>query len=148
MNLEHEILRAETRRHFFGRCGLGLGTIALNVLLRRDASGRDPATDDPLASQASRRSGRAQHVIYLHMAGSPSQLDLFDDKPALRKFSGKPCPEEYLKGKRFAFISGVPNMLGSPFAFARHGRSGSELSQLWSHLPGVIDEFAVVKSMH
>ena len=155
MNLEHELVRAINRRYFFGRCGagLGLGAIALASLLRDDARGSDinatakSEPESPLAPRKPPLPVRAKHVIYLHMAGSPSQLDLFDDKPALRKYNGKPCPQELLKGKRFAFITGVPNMLGSPFRFARHGHAGTELSQLWTHLPGVVDDFAVVKSM-
>ena len=157
MNLEHELVRAINRRYFFGRCGagLGLGAIALASLLGKEAhcaesSGGEPAGTEPASAMAARKvfiPARAKHVIYLHMAGSPSQLDLFDDKPALRKYSGKPCPAELLKGKRFAFITGVPNMLGSPFSFARHGQAGIELSNLWTHLPRVIDDFAVVKSV-
>src|SRR3954447_20803094 len=129
MNLEHELVRAINRRHFFGRtgAGLGLGAIALASLLQDEAKGRGPDAriqpdpDNPLAPRKPPLPARAKHVIYLHMAGSPSQLDLFDDKPALRKYNGKPCPNDLLKGKRFAFIKGVPNMLGSPFKFARHG---------------------------
>src|SRR5262249_33388052 len=155
MNLEHELVRALSRRHFFGRtgAGLGLGAIALASLLQDEARGRAAdipgrsEPEDPLAPKKTPLPARARHVIYLHMAGSPSQLDLFDDKPALRKFNGKPCPQELLKGKRFAFITGVPNMPGSPFRFAKLGQSGIELSQLWSHLPDVIDDFAVVKTV-
>ncbi|MFO0910755.1 MAG: DUF1501 domain-containing protein [Isosphaeraceae bacterium] len=151
MNLDHELLKAITRRHFFGRCGLSLGAIALAEMAARNVARgggdtpRDP--DRPLAPRPPMLPAKAKHVIYLHMAGSPSQLDLFDDKPVLRKFDGKPCPKEYLEGKRFAFIRGVPNMLGSPFRFHKHGQAGIELSQVWNHLPGVIDEFAVVKSV-
>jgi Protein of unknown function (DUF1501) len=152
MNFQYEIIKAVTRRYFFGQCGtgLGLGAIALSALLAKQASaagGNRGSAEEPLAPRTPRLAARAKHVIYLHMAGSPSQLDLFDDKPALRRYNGKPCPQELLKGKRFAFISGVPNMLGSPFAFSRHGQAGIELSRLWTHLPRVIDEFAVVKSM-
>jgi len=151
MHLEHEILKAVTRRHFFGRCGVGLGAIALAEMLGRDAARgaglpRDP--NRPLAPRPPMLPAKAKHVIYLHMAGSPSQLDLFDDKPVLRKFDGQPCPKEYLEGKRFAFIKGVPNMLGSPFTYRKHGQGGTELSQLWTHLPRVIDEIAVVKTVH
>ncbi len=133
-------LRYLTRRHFFRDCGVGLGAIALAELCRGD----EPK--NPLAVKKPHHPARARSVIYLHMAGSPSQLDLFDYKPELIKFNGKPCPKEYLEGKRFAFIRGVPNMLGTPFKFAKHGESGAELSDLWKHLPEVIDEFAVVKS--
>ena len=151
MNLHDEILKAETRRHFFGHCGIGLGSIALASLLRQEGRGQaraaDPKAENPLAPRAPMRPAKATSVIYLHMAGSPSQLDLFDEKPALRKFDGQPCPQEYLKGKRFAFIKGVPNMLATPFSFARHGEAGINLSEVWKHLPGVIDEFAVIKSV-
>ena len=139
--IQEEILKGVTRRTFFGQFGFGLGSVALASMLQRESRSADVASP-------SSNLGKAKHVIYLHMAGSPSQLDLFDDKPALRMFTGKPCPDELLKGKRFAFISGVPNMLGSPFSFKRHGQSGAELSSLWKHLPRVIDDFAIVKSLH
>ncbi len=144
MNPRDEYLKAVTRRHFFGRCGLGLGSLALARLLGEE---RVAGADDAMAPRRPHLPPRARAVIYLHMAGSPSQLDLFDPKPALQKFSGKPCPQEYLKGKRFAFIQGVPNMLGTPFRFGRHGKAGVELSEVWRYLPQVIDEFAVVKSV-
>lgn len=147
MNIRHEVLKAVTRRYFLSRSGLGLGAIALNALLPA-ASHAKAGTDNPLAPKTPPLPAKAKHVIYLHMAGSPSQLDLFDDKAELRKYNGKPCPDELLKGKRFAFIKGVPNMLGSPFKFGKHGQAGIELSEIWKHLPNVIDEFAVVKSVH
>ncbi len=146
---DHEYLKAVTRRTFFGQAGMGLGAIALASMAaaERPARANDESNRDPLAPRTPPLKARAKHVIYLHMAGSPSQLDLFDDKPELRKHNGKPCPAELLKGKRFAFISGVPNMLGSPFKFAKHGQAGTELSQLWTHLPSVIDDVALIKSM-
>ena len=91
---------------------------------------------------------KAKSVIYLHMAGSPSQLALFDYKPTLVRLNGQNCPDEFLKGKRFAFIKGVPKMLGTPFKFARHGANGVWLSEVWKHLPGVLDDVAIVKSMN
>src|SRR5215218_181894 len=149
MNLPHEYAKAVTRRHFFRDCAVGLGAIALADLLARDrARGETPgaqAPGSPLAPRKPHHPARAKAVIYLHMAGSPSQLDLFDYKPELVKFNGKPCPKEYLEGKRFAFIRGVPNMLGTPFKFANHGASGAELSELWKHLPEVVDDLAIVK---
>lgn len=150
MNVPREILKATTRRYFFGQCGVGLGAIALASLLadEKPVRGAEAAPDNPLAPRAPQLPAKAKNVIYLHMAGSPSQLDLFDPKPALQKFHGKPCPAEYLKGKRFAFIQGVPNMLGTPFKFAKHGQAGVDMSEVWTHLPSIIDEFAVVKSMH
>jgi hypothetical protein len=90
---------------------------------------------------------RAKHVIYLHMVGAPSQLDLFDDKPALVKHDGQPCPEELTRGKRFAFIGGPLTLAGSRFKFARHGQSGQTVSELLPNLAGVADELAVVRSV-
>ena len=145
-----DLLKAVTRRTFFGQFGAGIGSIALASLLAREGRTGDASKGPtgPLAPKLPPLPARARHVIYLHMAGSPSQLDLFDYKPELQKYTGKPCPDELLKGKRFAFIKGVPNMLGTPFQFAQHGQSGTWLSETWKHLPGVIDEIAVVKSVH
>src|SRR5262245_27337810 len=145
MNLNQEYTRYLTRRRFFRDCGVGLGVIALAELLGRDAA-RGDELKNPLAPKKPHHTPKAKAVIYLHMAGSPSQLDLFDYKPELVKFNGKPCPKEYLEGKRFAFIRGVPNMLGTPFKFAQHGKCGAELSELWKHLPEVVDDIAIVKS--
>lgn len=93
-------------------------------------------------------SGTAKSVIYLHMAGSPSQLELFDHKPALRKFHSQECPKEYLEGQRFAFIKGVPKMLGPVFQFQQHGQSGQWVSELLPHLAQVVDELAVIRTVH
>ncbi len=150
MDLPLETLKAITRRHFFGQSSAGIGAVALADLLSRESR----AADANGKSSNSWKPGqphfkpRAKHVIYLHMAGSPTQLDLFDYKPELQKFNGQPCPAEYLKGKRFAFIKGTPNMLGTPFKFARHGEAGTELCELWPHLSTVVDDIALIKSMH
>jgi len=99
------------------------------------------------ATQSRSHFGRVKSVIYLHMAGSPSQLDLFDDKPLLRKFNGKECPKELYEGKRFAFLKGIPSLLGSPFSFSQHGQSGAELSQLLPEFSSIVDEVSIVKSI-
>ena len=91
---------------------------------------------------------KAKSIIFLFMAGAPSQLDLFDYKPKLNQYDGQPCPEELIKGERFAFIKGVPKLLGSPHVFGRHGQSGAELSNLLPQLGTVVDDIAIVKSMH
>jgi hypothetical protein len=140
------------RRAFLRSSGLGLGAAALATLLNRGrlaAAGPDPATASAPAT-ASRRPHfppRAKHVIYLHMIGAPSQLDLFDFKPALASHDGQPCPERLLEGKQFAFIGGEMTLAGSQFRFKRHGQSGHEISELLPHLAGVADEIAVVRSM-
>ena len=83
------------------------------------------------------------------MAGAPTQLDLFDHKPALQKHDGQEIPAEFIpKGERFAFIKGTPRLLGSPFTFKRYGQSGAELSELLPHLATIADEIAIVRSVH
>jgi hypothetical protein len=86
-------------------------------------------------------------VVYLHLAGSPPHLDLFDYKPELVRRNGQDCPQEFLRGRRFAFTSGTPKLLGTPQRFARHGRSGAWMSAAVPQLAGLADELCFVKSM-
>ncbi len=130
--MKHPVLEG-TRRHFLGGCSLGLANMFL-AEAQEGASAKLPTA-------------KAKSVIYLHMAGSPSQLELFDPKPELVKFNGKPCPDELLKGKRFAFIKGVPKMLGTPYKFAQYGQSGTWLSELLPHFSQVVDDVTLVHSM-
>jgi hypothetical protein len=102
---------------------------------------------NPLAPRAPHHSAKAKHVIYLHLTGSPPHLDLYDYKPELVKRDGQPCPDEFLKGKRFAFTSGVPKLLGTPRKYAQHGKGGVWLSDALPNLHGVADEMCVIKSM-
>jgi hypothetical protein len=138
-------LRATTRRTFLKHSGVGVGAIALNQLLAQSLCAASPSAG---TTRAPHFAPRAKRVIYLHMVGAPSQLDLFDHKPALAPLDGRPCPDDFIRGKRFAFIRGHPNIAASRFAFARHGQSGAELSSLLPHLAGVADEIAIVKSLH
>ncbi|MEM7306656.1 MAG: DUF1501 domain-containing protein [Planctomycetota bacterium] len=138
--LEH--LRAATRREFLQRCGAGLGTVAFHSLLAGDGRAADA-----LRPRAPHFAPKARRVLYLHMAGSPSQIDLFDPKPKLRELDGEECSEDLISGERFAFIKGVPKFLGSPYDFARHGESGQELSTLLPHLSNCADDLAIVRSM-
>ncbi len=148
-----EGLRAVTRRHFFQQSGFGIGTLALAALLERDlaaappTAGRVPA-GGPLAPRPPHFAPRAKSIIYLFMAGGPSQIDLFDPKPKLTELSGQKIPEDLIKGQRFAFIKGVPRLLGSPYDFRPHGQSGAEVSSLLPHLTGVVDDIAILRSMH
>src|SRR5207245_1327590 len=96
------------------------------------------AADDPLAPKQPHFPAKAKSVIYLHMAGAPSVLDLFDHKPKLNDLNGQPCPASYYKGQQFAFIKGVPKLLGSPHKFAKHGQCAQELSELLPHLATVV----------
>jgi hypothetical protein len=148
-----EQLQAITRRHFFGRSATGLGTIALAALTNPElfAAEKQPAqlqAANPLAPKPPHFPAKAKRVIYMHMAGSPSQLDLFDPKPKLIELNGQPCPDSLLKKERFAFIKGVPKMLGSPYEFKKYGQSGAELSPLLPHLSKVVDDIAIVRSMY
>jgi len=149
MNPIEEHLLAQTRREFFKRSGFCLGAMTLSSLLSQNARGAEQVPMvNPLAPKNPHLAAKAKRVIYLHMIGAPSQLDLFDNKPALVKFDGTPCPEEFIKGKRFAFIRGRPTLLGTKFKFAPQGKSGVEMSELLPHLANVADELAVVRSMH
>lgn len=125
---------------------MGLGPLALGWLLGEESRG-DTAVD-VLAPKAGHMKARAKNIIFLHMVGAPSQLDLFDYKPTLQKFDGQPCPKELLEGKRFAFLRGHPSLLGTKFNFAKHGKSGLEISENLPHLASVADEIAVVKTLH
>ncbi len=135
-----------TRRHFFRECGIGVGKIALAGLLTDAFTGelvrlaRPPIGHDPLAPRAPHFAPKAKRVIHLFMAGAPSQLDLFDSKPALTKLEGKPLPPSVIGGQRYAFIRPDAAVLGPRFKFARYGQSGAELSEMLPHLAKVVDE--------
>ncbi|TMQ00798.1 MAG: DUF1501 domain-containing protein [Verrucomicrobia bacterium] len=152
MNLEPRTwnARALTRRQFFRQSGLSLGVIALGGLLSREGyAGAAPVRKigNPLAPQKPPFAPRAKSIIYLHMSGAPPSLDLFDWKPKLVELHLKPCPEELLKGQRFAFIKGVPRMLGSPYKFAQYGKSGAWVTELLPHFTEIVDDVTLVKSM-
>jgi hypothetical protein len=136
-------LQALTRRHFLGGAGLGIGAMALSSML---SPRRVAASDSGQPSHAA-TAPRARSIIYLHMAGAPSQLDLFEHKPVLAKFDGQPCPQSYLEGKRFAFIKGVPTMLAPLFRYRQHGEAGQWLSELQPHFASIVDEVCVIRSM-
>jgi hypothetical protein len=148
-----DVLRQRTRRHFFHDCGVGLGAIALGSMIRDDAARAEGVSrrDEPLAPRAGHHAARAKSVIYLFMAGGPSQLEIFDYKPALQKRSGLPIPDSFLEGRRFAFMDSFtkekPKLLGTKRKFARHGQSGSWVSELLPHFSQVIDDVAVIRTV-
>lgn len=127
------------RRAFLNSCGIGLGGMALASLLNDDV---DAALGQPHFAP------KAKHVIYLHMIGAPSHLDLYDEKPELKKRHNEPCPPEVTKGRDFAFIGKTSTLAGSPWEFSKHGESGQTLSELLPHISGVVDEIAVIRSLH
>jgi hypothetical protein len=144
MNERNERLKQRTRRHFFRQTGFGIGALALSSLLDEKIFAGDT---NPLP-RGPHFQPKAKNIIYLFMAGAPSQLDLFDHKPKLKQYDGQPIPEEFIKGERFAFIKGTPQLLGSPFNFKRCGRSGNELSELLPNLSEHADDIAIVRTMH
>ena len=150
MNDRNDWLRTVTRRHFFGQAGFGIGGLALMSLLdeRLFAAEGAGTSPNPLLPRPPHFPPKARSVIYLFMAGAPSQVDLFDEKPKLRQHDGQAIPEEFVKGERFAFIKGTPKLLGSPYSFKKCGQSGAEISDLLPHLQGVADDLAIVRSLH
>ncbi len=152
MNCQSHFYRGQdprniTRRWFFKDCAVGLGAIALGQLFGQSGYAASPSLN-PLAPKLPHFKPKAKRVIYLFMAGAPSHLELFDHKPELAKWDGKLPPADLLKGYRAAFINPDATLLGPKFKFARHGKSGAELSELLPHLATVADDIAIVKSMH
>jgi hypothetical protein len=137
-NFALDASREITRRHFFQSSGLGFGAMALTSLLGKDSLANP---------QSFKVTPKAKRIIYLHMAGAPSQLELFDYKPDLQKLHMKDCPPSFLEGKRFAFIKGVPKVLAGQFRFARHGQSGQWISELLPHFAGVVDKTCVIRTV-
>jgi len=147
MNLREETLKLVTRRQFFKNCGAGLGTLALASLLNDKLFAAAASPADPLFPKVPHFAPKAKNIIYLHMAGAPSQLDLLDYKPKLVELNNQKIPEEMIKNERFAFIKGVPKLLGSPHKFRKHGQSGAEISDALPYLATIADEIAIVRSM-
>lgn len=141
-----------TRRHFLSRCPIGLGALWLaeEAQLAWGAAGpaltKDPAR--PLFPAKPPFQPTAQRVIYLHMAGAPSTLELFNYRPDLNRLDGKDCPQEFLAGKQFAFIQGVPKMLGSQFPYHQAGKSGQWISNILPYFERRIDEVCIINSMY
>jgi hypothetical protein len=136
-----------TRRWFFQQCAVGLGSLALAELLNGRAAANSAAVADPLAPKAPHYPAKAKRVIFLFMAGAPSHLELFDNKPELARLDGTLPPPDLVKDYRAAFINPSSKLLGPRFKFAKHGNCGAELSELLPHLATVVDDIAIVRSM-
>ena len=146
-------LREIVRREFLGHCGMGLGigSVALGALFQEDgllAAAASPPVAGPLDPKRPHHPAKAKAVIQLFMAGGPSQLELWESKPRLQELHGKPIPESFVQGKRFAFIKDNPTCLGTKRKFARHGESGAEVSDWLPYTAGVVDDLAFVRTMH
>jgi hypothetical protein len=155
MNLREQYLKYVTRRQFFRQCNTGMGTIALASLLNDKLLAGTPGANtpgspqNPLAPKQPHYPAKAKSIIYLHMAGAPSTLDLFDYKPKLNELNGTACPESYIRGQKFAFVTDKqPKLLGSPHTFAKQGKSGQWMSNILPHLADVVDDLCVIRSMH
>jgi hypothetical protein len=158
MNPIFENLQLQTRRQFLRNSQFCLGGLALAGMMqngRADSTDLKSATSNeanslinPLAPKASPERATAKRVIYLHLTGSPPNLDLYDYKPDLVKHSGEDCPEQFLKGKKFAFTTGVPKLLGTPRKFKQVGQSGTWMSDAIPHLHDVADEMCLIHSMN
>ncbi|MBI3696436.1 MAG: DUF1501 domain-containing protein [Acidobacteria bacterium] len=152
MTLEDRLLQLETRRHFFGRCGVGLGRLAFAGLLTDGALfGATAKPSNPMAPKSPHFPAKVKNVIYLFMAGGPSQLELFDYKPKLQEYDSKTAPESLLKGKRFAFMDSFtkdpPKLLGTRREFKRYGRSGLYVSELLPNIGSVADDIALLSGV-
>lgn len=140
-------LKHVTRRHFLRHCTTGLGAMALGSLLGCQTQ-QPAAAEETLRAQLAHIAPKAKRIIFLHMAGAPSQLELFDYKPELAKLHGQDCPPSLLEGKRFAFIEGVPKMLGPLANFSQHGESRAWVSNHLPHFQQVVDEVTFLKAVH
>lgn len=140
-----EKLKLRTRRQFLGNAGqFSLGAIAMQAM-QADAA---PKFDNPLAPKHPRHAAKAKRVIYLHMSGAPPHLDLFDYKPELVKRDGQNCPDSELKGRTFAFTTGVPKLMGTPRTFKQYGKAGMWMSDACPNFHGIADDITMVRSMH
>ena len=153
MDIEDRLLQFETRRHFFSRCGIGLGKVALASLLTDGkifgATGATAAS--PMAPKPGNFPAKAKSVIYLFMAGGPSQFELYDYKPTLQKYNNQPVPDSLMAGKRFAFMDSFtkdkPKLLGTQRKFKQYGQSGAWVSELLPHIGGIADDITFLKGV-
>ena len=148
MTLREQALLHRTRRHFFSQCFVGLGNLALGGLLAADSG---PGSEDLLAPKAPHFPPKVKRVIYLFMAGAPSQFETWLWRPKLAELDGKATPDSFLDGKRFAFMEQFtkerPKLLGPQRKFRRHGESGAWVSEIFPHMASIADDLALVHSL-
>lgn len=144
---DRNLAKTLTRRDFLLRGTSGIGSIALASLLKPDLLAEAATTGGPFAPKPPHFAPRAKQIIYLSMTGGPSTIDLFDYKPELKRLNGTAIPESFLEGRRFAFLRGVPNLLGPQYEFNQHGRCGAWVCDQLPHTAEIVDEIAFIKSM-
>ena len=142
-----KLLHSQTRRHFLKDCSTGLGALWLASQANQSVLADDPTTKRAHVLGTPHFPSKVKRVIFLHMVGAPSQLELFDHKPELIKYDGKECPQSFLEGERFAFIQGTPKMLGPQYSFKQHGQSGAWVSDRLPKFASMVDEVCFIKSM-
>ena len=148
---QYEVARYNTRRHFLKKCMSGLGAAALGSLMgcqKTLESAGQVFSDNPLNPLATHFAPKAKRVIFLHMAGAPSQLELFDYKPELQKLDGKFCPPSLLEGKRYPFLTGLPKMMGPQTSFQQYGESGATVSEFLPHFSTMVDDVTILKALY
>ncbi|MCY4596060.1 MAG: DUF1501 domain-containing protein [Bryobacterales bacterium] len=144
-----EYRKISTRRHFFRYCAGGIDAAALAVLAASQSSASSaPGPANPLTPKTSHFEPTAKNVIFLLMAGAPSQIDLYDPKPALKRWHGQPLPESMTKDLSLAFVKPSAKVLASPRVFRRHGESGTEFSDYIPHIASRADDICLLRSMH
>lgn len=155
-SVKHPTLTPTARRWFLNHCAVGLGAACLPEVfgspLRANSASRGTGTEGPTAVRPANVGPHfrpnARSVIHLFMAGAPSQLELFDNKPLLTELAGKPLPPSVIGGQRYAFIQPDAAVLGPQFPFAKHGQCGMELSSAMPHLASIADDVCLIRSMH
>lgn len=148
---QYEVAKYNTRRHFLKKCMSGLGAVALGSLIgcqKTLESVEQIFPDNPLNPLPTHFAPKAKRVIFLHMAGAPSQLELFDYKPELQKLDGKHCPPSLLEGKRYPFLTGIPKMMGPQTHFQQYGESGTLVSEFLPHFSTMVDDVTILKAMY
>jgi len=129
---------------------MGLGGVALASLFARDQQAAGLKLVNPMEPRKSHFAPKAKNVIFLFMAGGPSQLELFEHKPELVKYNGKPIPDSFIEGKRFAFMDTFgkdkPKLLASRREFKRHGQSGAWVSDLFPHTATIVDDITLIRT--
>ncbi|MEZ6091145.1 MAG: DUF1501 domain-containing protein [Pirellulaceae bacterium] len=146
---EHDLLsRQATRRHLFQNCGVGLGSLALGSLIDRESQGAESTAASIGALPKPHFPPHAKNVIFLFMAGGPSQLELFSDKPKLAELNGQTPPAEFMEGKRFSFLGKDAKLLGGTRKYAPAGECGYEISELLPYHRDIVDNVCFIQSMN
>ncbi len=148
---DHDLI-LKTRRHFFESCGVGVGKVALASLLAGRGMAAPSRAENPLTPKQPHFPPKVRNVIYLFMAGAPSQFELFEYKPKLQEMNGRPAPDSYVKGKRFAFmdtfVKDTPKLLGTARKFTQHGQSGAYVSECLPCTAKVVDDLTFLRTVH